>query len=184
MKFQAGHLRIVLVLLALAVLYNVWVFFRPSAVKTPAQTQEEAAIAQIKAGRQVGPTAPVVGAAMPGRGGEPHVDPVNIPAPPAVDTAKEPSWGRDAFLYGLETRDEPVVRTAAAPTTDPTVSSILYAPGRQLAFIGGRIYKVGDRVNGAEIVEITRDAVVFTMASGDKRRVGLHDAGPRLWLRQ
>lgn len=165
MKLQQRHLKIVLTLLALAMIYNIWsVFGRGRRAAT-------------------GPApAPLVSAPPPPSAAPPGVDPLTIPAPPVVDLKTTPSWARDPFLLAGETRDETIAE-AALPTDgpDPVVHSILFSPQRKLAVIQGRIYKIGDRVAGAEIVDIERAAVVIRTASGARRRVELQSPAAK-WL--
>ena len=64
-------------------------------------------------------------------------------APPAVDLASAPSWRRDPFLFGDETRDaaRPVLQTRAP--VPPIVRTILYSASRRLAIVDGRIVEEG-----------------------------------------
>jgi hypothetical protein len=168
MKLQRRHLKIVLGLLALALLYNLWSFFGRRASTT----------GPSPAPLLSGPT-PAAGAPAP-----PAIDPTTIPAPPVVDLKTTPSWVRDPFLRAGETRDETMAQVSllAPPTEpDPVVHSILFSPQRKLAVIQGRIYKVGDRVGNAEIVDIERVAVVIRTATGERRRVELQSPAAK-WL--
>lgn len=168
MKVQQRHLKIVLGLLALAILYNAWSFFgRRAATPGP-------------------PPAPLLSGPTPAAGGAPAppaIDPATIPAPPVVDLKTTPSWVRDPFLLAGETRDETIAQVSlpAINEPDPVVHSILFSPQRKLAVIQGRIYKVGDRVGGSEIVDIERAAVVMRTATGERRRVELQSPASK-WL--
>jgi len=160
MTIRRSHLTLALAALAAALLYNVWYFvLRPagSVVSGPA------------------PQPPLVRAAGSARPGELAVDPLTIPAPPVVDTASAPSWRRDPFLFGDETRAvaRPVVQ-AAAPIR-PAVRTILYSASRRLAIVDGRIVGVGDAVGDYTVVEIEKGAVVFAAPSGERLRVPVHD---------
>ena len=162
MKIQKKHLRIVLIALAAAILYNVYRYLAtPSGASAAARPLLTNATAR-------GPEAPAM----------PSLDPSSIPEPPRVDLALDPRWDRDAFLFGNETREVRVVRTAPPPAgPDPVVKSILFSTGRRLAVVDGRIVKVGDRVGQNEVVEIERAAVVFRTPSGTQRRVDLYQGG-------
>lgn len=167
MKLQRRHLKIVLGLLALALLYNLWSFFgRRASTSGPSP-----------APLLSGPT-PAAGAPAP-----PAIDPTTIPAPPVVDLKTTPSWVRDPFLLAGETRDETIAQVSLPATNDPdpVVHSILFSPQRKLAVIQGRIYKVGDRVGNSEIVDIERAAVVIRTAAGERRRVELLSPASK-WL--
>ena len=159
MTIRRTHLTIALAALAAAVTYNVWYFvLRPSAavVSRPAAEQ------------------PLLGASGPSRSGAISLDPLTIPAPPPVDMASAPSWRRDPFLFGDETRDvaRPVVQ-AQAPVL-PTVRTILYSASRRLAIVDGRIVGVGDAVGDYTVADIEKGAVVFAAPSGGRLRVPVH----------
>jgi len=159
MTVRRTHLTLALAALAAAVLYNVWYFvLRPAApaVSRPAAEQ------------------PLIGAAGPAQAGMAARDPLTIPAPPPVDMASAPSWRRDPFLFGDESRaaDGPIVR-AQAPVR-PAVRTILYSATRRLAIVDGRIVGIGDAVGGYTVADIEKDAVVFTAPSGERLRVPVH----------
>lgn len=167
MKLHPKHLKIVLALLALAVAYNLWSFFgRRAATATP-------------------PTAPLLSGSMPNAAPaeEPAIDPATIPAPPVVDLKTRPTWERDPFLLAGENRDDRIAQVTlpASNEPDPIVASILFSPQRKLVVIQGRIYKVGDRVGAAEIVDIERAAVVIRTPTGERRRVEMQSPAAK-WL--
>lgn len=163
MKVQRSHLRIALVVLVLAVAYNVWVFVRP-APRTAALTNRQQPL--------LGSEAPA-----PGTGGAQAVDPLSIPAPPAIDVSTAPASGRDPFLFGDERRDGQVkAETNRVP--DPTVRSILFSATRRTAIVENRMLGVGDSIGPLKVVDIERDAVVFASSDGERRRVALHRAAP------
>jgi len=65
---------------------------------------------------------------------------------------------------------KPVPTNAAPPVVKPVkpvtfpavrVRGIIYDPGRPSALIGGKTYYIGDQVQGAKIVAITRDTVLL-----------------------
>jgi len=117
---------------------------------------------------------PLLGTAGSPRAGAVSFDPLTIPAPPPVDMASAPSWRRDPFLFGDETRDvaRPVAQ-AQAPVL-PTVRTILYSASRRLAIVDGRIVGVGDAVGDYTVAGIEKDAVVFAAPSGGRLRVPVH----------
>lgn len=161
MKVQRSHLRIALFILAAAVLYNVWVFFKPATRTGP--TAQQQPLLQGEAPR----------AAV---GGPDSVDPASIPAPPDVDTTKGLSTGRDPFLFGDENRDERV--QAAESWPDPLVRTILFSSTRKTAIVDGKMVSIGDSVGSLKVADIERTAVVFTTVGGERRRVPLHAAPP------
>jgi hypothetical protein len=159
MTMRRSHLTLALAALAAAVLYNVWYFvLRPAApAASPAGTPQ-----------------PFVGAAGPVAGGSVTPDPLTIPAPPPIDMTSAPSWRRDPFLFGDETRAaaRPVVQ--APVRLWPTVRTILYSASRRLAIVNGRIVGVGDAVGEYTVADIEKGAVVFTTPSGERLRVPVH----------
>lgn len=162
MKIQKKHLRIVLIVLAAAVVYNVYVYLKPTG--SPAATPRPLlADVQPPAPSEAGPS----------------IDPSSIPEPPRVDLKTEPKWDRDPFLFGGETRDvRPILMAAAPAAPDPIVRSILYSSGRRLAMIeGGKIVKVGDRLGSNEVVDIASDAVVIRTPTGERRRILIYTYG-------
>jgi hypothetical protein len=163
MTIRRTHLTLALATLAAAVLYNVWYFVLRPAAPTASRLAEEQPL--------VGP-AGAVPAADAAR------DPLSIPAPPPVDLASAPSWRRDPFLFGDETRAvaTPVVR-APVPAR-PTVRTILYSASRRLAIVNGRTVGVGDAVGEYTVADIEQGAVVFTTPSGDRLRVAVHATAP------
>jgi hypothetical protein len=162
MTITPRHLTLALAALAVAVLYNIWYFaLKPAAPAGVRPTIEE----------------PAVGSSpVPGPGAV--RDPLSIPAPPAVDLAAAPSWRRDPFLFGDQTRDlaRPVGLTPAPVL--PAVRTILYSAGRRLAIVDGRIVGVGDSVGDYAVADIEKGAVVFTAPSGERLRVPVHATVP------
>ena len=161
MKVQKSHLRIALFVLGAAVLFSVSNSLRP---------------APRTVGRQA-PEAPLI--AMPAATGG-QIDPLSIPAPHDVDMARVPEHARDPFLFGDQTRD--IVRAAlpVAPAAGPapSVGSILFSSTRRLAVVDGRIVGVGDQVGVYKVAEIELGAVVFSLATGERRRVSVHGTVP------
>lgn len=162
MTVRRTHLTLALTALAAAVLYNVWHFIvRPAAPE-----------------RSAGPRTAVEQPLTPGGASPADTarDPLAIPAPPPVDLASRPSWGRDPFLFGGESRA--AARPAAPPPAQvrPAVRTILYSSDRRLAIVNGRTVGVGDAVGEYTVAEIERTAVVFTAPSGERFRVSVHAA--------
>jgi hypothetical protein len=160
MKVQRSHLRIAVVVLVLAVLYNLWVFFRP-APRTGAQANRgtQGMLQPEAPQRPSGPT---------------PIDPLSIPAPPAVDLSSAAPGARDPFLFGDENRLG-TPRPADVPREpDPLIRSILYSATRQTALVENRMLSVGDSIGTLKVAQIDRDAVIFVSADGERRRVALN----------
>ena len=161
MKVQKSHLRIALFVLGAAILFSVSNSLRPAA-RIP--------------GRQA-PEAPLI--AMPAVTGGP-IDPRSIPAPLDVDMARVPEYARDPFLFGDQTRDiaRAALPVAPAASPAPSVRSILFSSTRRLAVVDGKIVGVGDQVGVYKVAEIELGAVVFSLATGERRRVSVHGTVP------
>jgi hypothetical protein len=159
MTIRRSHLTLALAALAAAVLYNIWYF-----ILRPAGPAESTQAAQ----------SPLVGTAGPVQAAAASLDPLSIPAPPPVDMAAAPSWRRDPFLFGDETRAtaRPVIQVPVP--VRPTVRTILYSASRRLAIVNGRIVGVGDAVGDYTVADIEKGAVVFTAPSGERLRVPVH----------
>lgn len=111
MTVRRTHLVLALAALAAAVLYNVWYF----AIRPAGRAAEAGPRAALER-----PLAPLASAAATGR------DPLSIAAPPPIDAASPPAWGRDPFLFGDESRSAPRPAVVAAPEpARPFVSTIL-----------------------------------------------------------
>lgn len=179
MTVRPVHLRLALVALAAAALYNVWHFaLRDRATPaTPASIQaqlaRESAEASLIVAPSVGPAAPASSSAAP--------DPLAMPAPPRIDLSAPLSLARDPFLFGDESRqaEAPVAAPiAAAPL--PSVRSVLFSASRRLALVDGRVVGIGEPVGGYTVVDIERDAVVFGTPAGARVRVSLHEPAARV----
>jgi hypothetical protein len=163
MTVRRTHLTLALAALAAAVLYNVWYFvLRPAAPPVSRPAAER----------------PLVGAEGQAQAGTAAPDPLTIPAPPPVDLASAPSWRRDPFLFGDETRDVARPAVQARAPSRPAVRTILYSAGRRLAIVDGRIVGVGDAVGDCTVADIGKDAVVFLAPSGERLRVPIHATAP------
>jgi len=159
MKVRPGHLRIALIALGVAVLYNLWYFVLRPGPSAAARVAPQPPLVTVAADRPVAPAA---------------VDPADIPAAPAVDVAAPPGWRRDPFLFGDETRARATLVPRAPSPAEPVVTSILFSPDRHLAIVGGRIVGTGESVGLYTVWDIERDAVVFTAPDGNRVRVFVH----------
>jgi hypothetical protein len=159
---QTQHLRLALVALGAAVLYNMWVFLGPSARTSPGPVGQQPLLASNDL--------PAVAAA-------PTADPASVPAPPPVDELSPLALRRDPFLFADERRDGPVPAARPARLADPVVTTILFSPTRQTAIVDGVLAGVGQVVGAFTVVAIERDAVVVSAPDGEPRRVALARPG-------
>ena len=91
------------------------------------------------------------------------------PAPPVVSDAGP--WGKDPFGSPPEPVSEGETRSTTAGAS-PDLEGIIAGPSGVVAILNGRIVRVGDRVNGEWVREITPNAV--TLQRGQQvRRIGL-----------
>ena len=91
------------------------------------------------------------------------------PAPPVVSDAGP--WGKDPFGSPPKPVSEDETRSATAGAS-PDLEGIIAGPSGVVAILNGRIVRVGDRVNGEWVREITPNAV--TLQRGQQvRRIGL-----------
>ncbi len=162
MIVRTSHLRLALIALGAAVLYNVWYFALRQAPRPAGRAAVESPLLAVPA------ISPAAQAAL---------DPLAIPVPQRVELSAPIAFVRDPFLFGDETRRPaaPAVRRAVA--AEPVVRSILYSADRRLAIVDGRIVGVGEQAGGYTVSVIERDAVVFTTPAGARLRVSVHD-GP------
>jgi hypothetical protein len=59
----------------------------------------------------------------------------------------------------LAAEPRPVKKTAPRPQPDPMhLSSIIFSADRKIAIIDDQMLAIGDRIRGAELVELTRDS--------------------------
>src|SRR3972149_9740078 len=91
MKVQRSHLRSAVIILVIAVAYNMWAFFKPATRTTPLANRQQ----------------PMLSTEAPARvaNGPQPVDPLTIQAPPSIDVSAAAAAGRDPFLFGDENRD-------------------------------------------------------------------------------
>ncbi len=161
MKVRKQHLSIALWVLAAAVAWTVWSYVSPPARPAPAAANQPL----LGAGEAQAPTQTA------------GLDASTLPPPPPVDTVQGPSWARDPFLFGNESR---AVTMAAQSvfTPDPLVRSILVSSTRRVALVENRMVSVGESVGSMKVVAIDPAAVVFVTESGERRRVAVHGAMP------
>ncbi len=158
MKIEKRHLNLALVILLLAVAWNVSRFLGPA---TP-RVEDLRPILQ--------------GVQPPERAGSVNaVDPTTIPVAPAVAMEPAPTWPRDPFLATGESR-RPRVPLAPVPMVsgpEPVVRSILYSAGRKVALVDHRVVGVGDALGDGVVTDIQPDAIVIRTPSGQTRRVAI-----------
>lgn len=158
MKVKKQHLQLAIGALVVAVAWSAWSYTRGSG-RPPLLAAGAGGQRPLLGLEQPGPAHSVAGG----------VDPASIPAPPSVEGAVESASARDPFLFGSEDRN---VKEVAVPVgSDPIVRSILFSSGRRLALIDNRIVGTGGRVGDFTVLQIDRDAVTFTTATGERRRV-------------
>jgi len=162
MTVRTSHLRLALIALGAAVLYNVWYFALRPAPRLPGKTTVESPLLTVPA---ISPAAPAV------------LDPLAVPVPPRVEVSAPIAFVRDPFLFGDESRRTAVPAVPPTNPADPVVRSILYSADRRLAIVDGRIVGIGEQIGSYTVSAIDRDAVVFTTAAGARLRVSVHD-GP------
>lgn len=64
---------------------------------------------------------------------------------------------------------EPALAAAPVATTGPVLQSILISPTRRRAVIGGRTYKLGDKINGAVVADIQSYEVTLRQGQRETR---------------
>lgn len=69
-----------------------------------------------------------------------------------LEQLQVPRWGRDPFA--LPSKE-------AAISGELTLTAILYHPQSQLAIVNGRMVKVGDEIEGRQVVAIDPDHIVI-----------------------
>lgn len=162
MNLGKPHLIASLVLLALAVMYNVYEYMGS---RPPARG----------AGAVVEPITPA-GEPVPANGAG-SVDPMQLPAPPDVALDRVPDWSTSPFAHVRPAATLEPAGTAAQPVVeaepDVVVAAILYAADRRVAMINGRIVRAGDTVGPVTIVEILPNAVVVDSPVRGRRTVEL-----------
>lgn len=161
MTVKKSHLQIGLLLLGAAIVWSVSSYLRaPARPGSPPERGSE----------------PLLGAEASPRHGQERgaIDPLSIPAPPAIDMSGTPSWGRDPFLFGYESRDTTVAGPVQVASADPIVRSILFSASRRVALIDNRLVGIGDQVGAFKVADIERTAVTFTLPTGERRRVGIY----------
>jgi hypothetical protein len=162
MTIRTSHLRLALVALGAAVLYNMWVFLGPSSRTPSGSVRQQPLLASSDV--------PAVAAA-------PRVDPASVPAPPQVDEWSPLVLRRDPFLFADERRDGSAPAERLERPADPVVKTILFSPIRKTAIVDGRLVGVGDVTGPFTVIAIERDAVVVSAPDGEQRRVALARPG-------
>lgn len=161
MTLGKPHLIASLALLAASIVYNLWVFTQPAKVTTPS--------------RAPAPVQPLPSREDTAAANAP-VDVTSVPPPPEVALDRLPEWPRDPFA---RTRDlKPAVAPAVeaptpAPEPDLVVSSILMSPERRLAIVNGQIFRVGDTIQSARIVDIQPRAVIVESPTRGRQTIEL-----------
>ncbi len=164
MKLDRRHLVAAVAVLLASIVYNVWTF--SSGPKKRGDT--------VRPGAAAAPGgAPTTAAA---------VDPMTIPAPPAIDLQNAPAWDRDPFHRSTD-HPAPVQVPAVAPALGPAapvIGAILLSAERRIAVINGHVRVVGDRIDAGTIVEIIRDSIIVRNAAGAMQRYPLQDGSKDL----
>jgi hypothetical protein len=159
------QLMLVFSLLAAAIVYNVWVFTRPSRSPSAASSG-----------------LPLLGSPQPGPSvtGDAEVevsDPTTLPPVPDVGLDRPPDWPRNPFINArLRVVETPAAATAVDAEADLVLASILHSPERRLAIVNGRIVEVGDRIGAVIVRRIDPRAVVVEEPGGATRTLELRVA--------
>jgi hypothetical protein len=76
------------------------------------------------------------------------------------DPMRPPAFALEKYREARRAANpKPKTATAAAPKDEPLrLTSIIYSAERKLAIIDDQMLAVGDRIRGAELVELTRDS--------------------------
>ena len=164
MKLGKLHVVLSLVVLAIAILYNVWVLTRPA--RSAGGLRSEPALME---GLQTS------GPSVTGEAVAEAIDPTTLPPVPDVGLDRAPEWPRDPFLSArlrlVEAPQAPLGETDVEP--DLVLASILHSAERQLAIVNGRIVRVGDRVGSVTIYDIEPRAVIVESQGGARRTLEL-----------
>ena len=172
MKLDKRHLVASVALLVASIIYNVWVFTRPSRATVAANAAAADALAQA---------ASVASPLPSGSTGPLAVDPAQITPLPDVEIDRLPEWPRDPFAD--QRPQEPVFAEAGVPEPvavedpDPVVASILYSASRRLATLDGRIVRVGDKIGNATVVDILPSAVIIESPERGRRTLTMRPPG-------
>ena len=149
------------ILLVGSVIYNIWVFTRPSTRVGPASAPIDASFES---------TAPPPPAA-------PQASPTSGASLPDVAIDRLPTWPRDPFTDLQAPPEVVAVAAPPAPEPDPVVASILYSEARRFATINGRITRIGDQVGSYTLVDILPNAVVVESPLRGRRTLPLGTFG-------
>ncbi|HLF50467.1 MAG TPA: hypothetical protein VJA45_13915 [Methylomirabilota bacterium] len=134
--------------------------FRMASMELTPKTRDILNQASQQSGIQLTPSAPPAGPAV---GLPVPVTPVAAGTPPA----------RDPFVFGIEPTVRPVV--AAGPKGELELQGIVGFPGGYLAIVDNTIVKVGDKVRGHRVEDITDRVVLLRQPNGAPRRLTLPD---------
>jgi len=133
--------------------------FRMASMELTPKTRDILNQASRQSGIQLTPSAtpagPAVGLPVP-------ATPVAGGAPPA----------RDPFVFGIEPTVRPV---AAGPKGELELQGIVGFPGGYLAIVDNTIVKVGDKLRGHRVEDITDRVVLLRQPNGAPRRLTLPD---------
>lgn len=163
MKLGRLHVVLSLVVLAIAILYNVWMLTRPA--RSAGGLRSEPALME---GIQTS------GPSVTGEAVAEVIDPTTLPPVPEVGLDRAPEWPRNPFLSaGLRLVEAPQASGEADAEPDLVLASILYSAERQLAIVNGRIVRVGDRVGTVTIYDIKPRAVIVESQDGARRTLEL-----------
>ena len=134
--------------------------FRMASMELTPKTKDILNQASQQSGIQLTPSAPPAGPAV---GLPVPTTPVAGGAPPA----------RDPFVFGVE----PTARTVvtAGPKGELELQGIVGFPGGYLAIVDNTIVKVGDKVRGHRVEDITERVVLLRQPNGAPRRLTLPD---------
>lgn len=166
MKLDKRHLIGSVFLLGSSVVYNVWIFTRPS-VGSVNRTDVSSAEAPLLRDAD-GVAAPAAGA-------------MQVPPLPDPELDRRPEWQRNPFASTR--REQPsliehVAIEAAPPAAvaDPRLTSILYSPSRRFAILDGHIVSIGETIQGSQVVDILPNAIVLDSGSRGRRVLELRPA--------
>jgi hypothetical protein len=101
---------------------------------------------------------------------QPSAPALPVPAPPAGAPPM-----RDPFVYAVPVAPRPVPPLATRVADRVDLQGIVGFPGGHLAIVDNQIVKIGDRVKGYRVEEITERGLLLRAADGTLRRLTLPD---------
>ncbi len=134
--------------------------FRMASMELTSKTKDILNQASQQSGIPLTPSAP------------PAAPAVGLPVPVTPVTSGAPS-PRDPFIFGVEPTARPAV--AAGPKGELDLQGIVGFPGGYLAIVDNTIVKVGDKVRGHRVEDITDRVVLLRQPNGAPRRLTLPD---------